>query len=428
MILHQSYKWSWIFLLGLIISIFNSCTTRTNTPNYAHLYSGVSSILQPNYIVYHDNESSSKVYFTLNSEELLYVRKDKSEPYHASIKVSYRLYSDISSKVVVDSASRMIEDITEVKSAKSILGNFDVKIPMGGKYFLKILTTDINRGSIDETHLDIDKRKSSSSQFFLLRKIGSETPIFTNYVVDGYSLEMVSSMNKNRTIQGRYYNRKFPLAAPPFSTANAKPFKYAPDSVYEFTMDEVGKFEFNVQDSGFVHFQVDTTVKVGFTLFRYDKEFPFITSSQGMVFPLRYICTKNEYKSLTESDNVKKTLDKFWINKTGSKERARELIKRYYNRVQTANEYFTSYIEGWKTDRGMVSMIFGEPRIVNKTRDSEVWIYGEESNTMSLRFSFDKVNNPFTDNDYKLNRGPSYRANWYRAVDAWRSGRVYWGN
>jgi hypothetical protein len=36
------------------------------------------------------------------------------------------------------------------------------------------------------------------------------------------------------------------------------------------------------------------------------------------------------------------------------------------------------------------------------------------------------VDNPFSDNDFKLQRSPGYKSNWYRAVDAWRSGRVYW--
>ena len=37
-----------------------------------------------------------------------------------------------------------------------------------------------------------------------------------------------------------------------------------------------------------------------------------------------------------------------------------------------------------------------------------------------------KMENPFTENDYKLQRSPMYKSSWYRAVDSWRSGRAYW--
>ena len=412
----------------LTLSFFSRCNTTSYNPNYAHLYSGSASILQPDYMIYHNENDSSQLYFNINSSELLYVRKDKSEPYHASVLIHFRLYSEIDSKVILDSASRKIEDITDEKSVKSILGNFSIPVAMGGKYFLKILTTDLNRGSIDEAHLLVDKSKRSGSQFFLLKKLPEQFPLFANYVVNDNEFIVESKMNKNAEFQGRFYDRKFPLAAPPFSVVASKPFKYYPDSMVIYKLNAEGRMNFTVQDSGFVQFQTDTSSRNGYTLFRQKSDFPSVKTVEGMFYPLRYICTKNEYNSFLLSSDLKKSVDKFWINKTGSKERGRELIKKYYNRVQTANQYFTSYIEGWKTDRGMISLIFGSPKIVNKSNDSETWIYGEETNALSLRFTFYKVNNPFTNNDYKLIRGPGYRTHWYRAVDAWRNGRVYWIN
>ena len=154
----------------LALSFFSRCNTSPYNVNYAHLYSGTTSILQPDYIIYHHQDDSSQVYFNINSEELLYVRKDKSEPYHASVLVHYRLYSGIDSKIILDSASRKIEDITDEKSTKSILGNFSIPVPMGGKYFLKLLTTDLNRGSVDEAHLLVDKTKNLWKSILFIKK------------------------------------------------------------------------------------------------------------------------------------------------------------------------------------------------------------------------------------------------------------------
>ena len=109
----------------------------------------------------------------------------------------------------------------------------------------------------------------------------------------------------------------------------------------------------------------------------------------------------------------------------GSANKARELIRAYYGRVKTANEKYTSYTEGWKTDRGMLYIVCGEPQTTYKNMEAETWIYGEENNFRSLNFAFAKVNNPFTTNDYELTRNALYRDYWYLAVDTWRSGKVF---
>ena len=80
------------------------------------------------------------------------------------------------------------------------------------------------------------------------------------------------------------------------------------------------------------------------------------------------------------AEDKKLALDKFWLAKAGSEERGKELIRKYYNRVQDANNYFSSYTEGWRTDRGMISIIFGKPNVVTRTRREEIWSYGEEPN------------------------------------------------
>lgn len=414
-----------LFIISLVLLFGVSCTTNAVTTNYSHLYSKELSRLHPDFIVYHHRVDSSRVYFKVKTDEMLYVRKDKSEPYRSNVIIHYRLYNTIDSKVLVDSASRLIEDVTEEKLSREIVGSFNIKAEKGKNYLLKIWTTDFHRSSVDEKHVNVIKQ-GNGSQFFLLSSTTTHQPIFTNYLTKSGEFSLTSAMNKNSILYERCYYRNFPLASPPFSTVQSKSFKYQPDKTEALNLDEQGAVNFTLQDSGFVYFQIDTTTRQGYTLYRYDENFPKIQSLQGMIGPLRYICTKSEYLELTSSTDIKKSLDKFWQSKTGSNERSRELIKRYYNRVEEANRLFSSYLEGWKTDRGMISMIFGPPSVVNKFSDNETWIYGDETNVLSLRFTFYKVNNPFSDNDYKLNRGPGYRSSWYRAVDAWRSGRVYW--
>ena len=53
----------------------------------------------------------------------------------------------------------------------------------------------------------------------------------------------------------------------------------------------------------------------------------------------------------------------------------------YYRRIQTADERYSHFIDGWKTDMGMVYIIFGEPDQIERypfqenTKPYEVWFY-----------------------------------------------------
>ena len=102
-------------------------------------------------------------------------------------------------------------------------------------------------------------------------------------------------------------------------------------------------------------------------------------------------------------------------------ERAKEIIRNYYQQVEKANILFTNYKEGWKTDQGMVYIIFGLPTSVNESQETEEWIYNNE--TLKVKFTFDKLGNLFTDKHYDLVRKENYDKVWFRMVDSWRKGR-----
>jgi GWxTD domain-containing protein len=143
-----------------------------------------------------------------------------------------------------------------------------------------------------------------------------------------------------------------------------------------------------------------------------------------LLLPLRYVTTTPEFQSLKKGENLKKGIDNYWLKVGGSPERAKMLIETYYTRVERANTLFASYLEGWKTDRGMCLIVFGEPNKVVRSTASETWLYGEEGKYNTLKLTFTKVQNPFTTNDFRLNRNASLKSPWYRAVEFWRQGRI----
>ncbi|MCU0371130.1 MAG: GWxTD domain-containing protein, partial [Bacteroidales bacterium] len=171
---------------------------------------------------------------------------------------------------------------------------------------------------------------------------------------------------------------------------------------------------------GFYHFRTDTASREGLTLFRFHEGFPDITTAEELRYPLRYITTRKEFDSLMSNPQVKAAVDDFWLKTAREPERAKILIQKYYSNVEDANRYFTSYLEGWKTDRGLIYIVFGKPDYVYRGKGTEEWLYGEPQNRNSLRYTFVKVNNPFTDNDYMLLRSPTLKDSWFITVQSWR--------
>jgi GWxTD domain-containing protein len=139
---------------------------------------------------------------------------------------------------------------------------------------------------------------------------------------------------------------------------------------------------------------------------------------------MRYIVNRQEYAELTESKDPKASLDEIWLRFSPNKERAKQLIGIYFNRVQFSNRFFNSHLPGWKSDRGLIFIVFGYPSKILSDDASETWVYGEGNTIGSINFVFTKIENPFSDNDFALNRAEFYKELWQRTVDAWRQGRL----
>jgi GWxTD domain-containing protein len=139
---------------------------------------------------------------------------------------------------------------------------------------------------------------------------------------------------------------------------------------------------------------------------------------------------------LRSSEKKKTALDNFWIKCGGNVEKARELIRIYYTRVLYANYYFSSYKEGWRSERGMIYIMYGPPDKVYKTSEGERWGYiqpvvksswgaGYTVTDDFLYFNFKKKDNVFSDNDFYLSRNETLVTHWDKAISSWRKGIVF---
>lgn len=96
-----------------------------------------------------------------------------------------------------------------------------------------------------------------------------------------------------------------------------------------------------------------------------------------------YIASSDDINKIRRSaagDERQKSFIEFWKSKDPSPGTSRnELMIEYYKRINTANERYSHYIDGWKTDMGMVYIIFGEPNNIERypftenTKPYEIW-------------------------------------------------------
>lgn len=214
-----------------------------------------------------------------------------------------------------------------------------------------------------------------------------------------------------------YYNDNFPAGAPGFSEGQGKVSKVMKaDSVLTIK----GGDPINFFAKGLYLFQKDTMVAEGFAV-RAEKDYPRYTQVENLAAPFIYICTKQEYDQLELAKGNKKAFDRTVLNITGDADRARTLIRNYFKRVELANQYFTSYKEGWKTDRGMIYIIFGLPNEVFRFYDREVWTY--KNTSYQVTFNFTKASSVFDPENYVLIREKKYQETWYEVIDLWRNAR-----
>lgn len=381
--------------------------------------------IHPQFVVFNTSDSISELHFKIACKELLYTRPDGIN-FTSNVLLSYRLLPSYDSREVLDSDSMRVQDVNNKLNAdRNLIGKINVHAKSNRSYILRITLIDLNRNVSYSTVMNIDKENDLNRQNFLVKSKATDSPLFCNYSKTGQELIIKYKAKISVNVYVRYYNRNFPLAAPPFSTNNPEPFKYKPDSTFVMQLSPEGSLNFTAAKKGFYHFQLDTSKRYGVTIFNFSDLFPEVKKAEDMISPLRFITTKQEFDELTSSTNKKASVEKFWINCAGNQDKAREVIRKYYNRIQEANNYYTSYLEGWKTDRGMIYLIYGAPNIIYRTANSETWTYGEENNINSLQYSFTKVTNPFTDNDYILERSSVYKQSWYTSVDIWRQGKTY---
>lgn len=412
---------------AICLALFQGCSTYVPVAagdNFAFLYGKGAAAIRLEARVYQSSATQAMIYFRLRTADLLYKGTGGGNPFHARVVMSYAAFPAPGAKQLLDSASTFVKDqSTSPAEDKALIGSMPLKLMGEAPFFLQVTAHDLNRDARSTVVLRVEKGTGNVEQAFLpLSK--NKLPLFDDHVAPGSALTLETQRFAGSMLLVGHYPPVDKLPPPVFTNSPPPDLPRAPDSTFSIQVAPDGTFPFTAGTEGFYQFRPDSSSGQGFTLFVHAPNYPDIRTASGMLPPLRYITSSKEWEAMTSAPDPRKEMERFWTDAAGSRDRAREAIAAYYGRVESANRHFTSYTEGWRTDRGLVHIIFGTPTTIRKDATSETWVYGDETNLMSLVFNFRQRDEPFSDNDLVLVRDPQLKTAWYRNVESWRNGRI----
>ncbi len=196
------------------------------------------------------------------------------------------------------------------------------------------------------------------------------------------------------------------------------------------------EFKYPLLDRGTYRFEVETTDQEGETLYRardfsvVSENYPSIMTARELAEPLIYLMDRRDHERMMEiqdPDSLKEAVDRFWLSNIRNMNQARSVINLYYERVEQANKQFTTFKEGWKTDMGMIYILFGPPWYVDRYLNTMDWSYSYDRNDPQYNFRFQRPNlkNEFFPFDnYLLQRNQGYFNVQYRQTQLWLTGSI----
>lgn len=422
-----------IFLAGVavcyLLIVLVSCTRKVVQPapadrNMSFLYNPSSSPLHPEFTVYHEGRDYSRLYLKVYPSELLFNQANKEGTFQSRLQVRFEIREIIEgreSEMITDSSTIIYTlKMDEIKNA--FIASIKVKSEMGRKYMLQVFTDDLLRNKGTANYIPLDRSSMSTAQNFKVLSATTGSPVFNKVFHSGDIFRLQYRGAQADKLVVKYFTNRFPLPRPPVTNLQSPRPDFIPDSIFSYPYSDTSFFLLPRQ--GMYLLQVDPGQPGGLALFNFGEDFPRVSSVEEMVGPLAYLTSAIEFNELASQTNPKLAVDNFWLRSAGNVEKARELIRIYYNRVFFANYYFTSYKEGWKTDRGMMYIIYGPPNTMKKNAQSETWTYYRKRSREPLRFTFTRVESPYTDNDFMLVRN-FVNSMWVQAVQDWRNGKVF---
>ena len=388
----------------------SATVSKSSASDFSAMYKPSSSVVNPQVTAYISSDSEADVFFRIRTQEL---KNALANPLEKEINIYVKYYLRTASDFqLADTAS--MRYTFDVSSGDYVYGRF--KVALANKVAYKLVVDFVN------VNYDIRKRllcDLKNTPLFnddkYIATANSGDVLFGNVIPVGKSLVLTAGANCNKSVDIEFYSAKSYVSLPPYLSSPVKA-PNLPDSIFRYTFGDT----LHIDKAGL--FALGTASKnEKFGIVATDNQsYPSVTKVADMLEPLKLICTDKEFARIDSSENLKKSVDAFWLGLSKNEKNAKEQIRVFYSRVALANMFFPSSIEGWQTDRGMIYIMLGPPSIVNITPTSEEWVYGDAN---GLLFTFENISG--LRNDYSLLRSNTYQSVWSQVLTTWRSGKIF---
>ena len=420
-----------IALLVPVILVAGCSTTKDTAsediPEFlSSLYNPSRQSLHPDYSIYHRGDEFSDLYIRAYPSELRFDEANEDAEYRALLGLKYQLIhlgEPGLDGVVVDSAMVTYKLRAQDQNRAAFFANLSIPVKQGRRYLLRLEARDLNLGSIGLEYLYVDKTNKFGAQNFKVISGASGYPKFMRFFLPG---EKFNVQYRDRSVDSvfvQYFKLESELPRPPITATADYTMQYTPDTSFMFPLTDTA--EYNLLQEGMYFINVDKKQEQGLTLFNFGGSFPDVKTPAELMEPLFYLTTMAEYRDLRKQPNLKLAVDDFWLKLGNNMERSRELIRIYYNRVIYSNLYFSTNKEGWKTDQGMIFILFGPPSRIQMTGTGEHWYYYSRRRGKTVEFRFDRQPDTFTHQHMVWIKTTDSQVYYNEAVRSWRNGKVY---
>lgn len=420
-------------VLLLLIFGCNPSQQVIDSKDLSYLYNPTKNQIAPRYSITRVSDNAAVLSVKFYPGDLFFSEANARGVPMTLILVTAKLFNVTQGNVLTDTAVMNLSIVRETGRFEYVYST-ELLVEKGQRYIADIKLLDKLRSTVVQAFVPYNTLSEFNRYNFVARSHFEKNPLFNPVISENEFVNLVYNGGTADSLYISYYKPFTPVPDPPSMLLPVKTLDYDPDTIMVLPYSPDQPLMFPAR--GIYLCSVDSGLKDGFTFLNLGEDYPDMTNPETMIEPLAYLATPDELNAMRTAVKPKMALDDFWVKIGGNIDKSRELIRIYYTRVQYSNFYFTSFKEGWRTERGMIYIIYGPPDKVYKSAEGESWGYLKPAvrsrwgtrfvaSDEYLFFNFRQTDGAFSDNEYYLSRSETLVTYWDQAIASWRRGIVY---
>ena len=367
----------------LILVIFFSCSLKKDRQEEVKK-SNIIDVRIKKIYDYDIDSFNILINYKISNDHFVFIKK--SDSFEANILTTIQLFDSKKDSIILQESREdiIIENFYDNTRSFKRMFEFSKEISLNqGEYNIKINVQDLDNNN---TYSFKDKiLLSSEDGFGAVLIYGKNEEIKDSITLENNKIQLEfqyfqkSDIIKDFEVGIRNYDKKEKL------------------SFQNIQLNKEGFYiiEFEIPENYYGMTYLDITIenhKISKSFFIYNKGYDLWSEDiNEIVGVMRYILPLSEIKLLkdmTIDDKFKYMID-FWSTKDPNMStEENELLIEFTNRIKYANLNFSDINKGWKTDKGRIYIIYGEPESQDIYRNQsegirEIWTYSS-----GLKFTF----------------------------------------